>query len=81
MADNRLHHSQMLQVVVRLEQGISREELHKDAPYAPDVTGVGPAQPDDDFGCPVMAGRYNRGVVFILERGRAKVDEADLRVE
>lgn len=38
-ADNRLHHGQMLKVIVCLEQSISRKEFDEDATYTPDVTG------------------------------------------
>jgi len=36
---NTLHHSQVLQIVMCLEQRISCEELDKDASDTPDITG------------------------------------------
>lgn len=37
-ADDRLHHSQMLDIVVRLEKGVAGKEFDEDASDAPDVT-------------------------------------------
>jgi hypothetical protein len=38
-----LHHCQMLEVVVRLEQGVASEEFDQDASYTPDVARETPA--------------------------------------
>jgi hypothetical protein len=48
----------MLQVIMSLEQGISSEELHKDAPDAPDIAREGPTQTKNDFWSPIMPSRY-----------------------
>ena len=40
--DHILHHGQVFQVLVCLEQGIARVELDQDAANAPDVAGEGP---------------------------------------
>lgn len=78
---NSLDHSEVLKVVVRLEEGISGEELDQNAPYAPDVAWIGPAQSKDDLGCPVVTSGDDGRVILILERRRAEVDQPDLRVE
>jgi hypothetical protein len=44
----------MLKVIMRLEQCIPGEELHKDAPNTPDITSVAPAKVEDDLWCPIM---------------------------
>lgn len=44
-----LHHSKMLEIVMRLEQRITRIELHEDAADAPDVAREAPAQIEDDL--------------------------------
>lgn len=51
------HHGQVLEIVVRLEQGISSEELDKDAAYTPDITRETPSKVKYDFGGAVVAGR------------------------
>lgn len=62
-----LHHSQMFEVVVCLEQGIAGEEFDQDAPYTPNVAGETPAQVQDDLWRTVVSCRDNRRVVLIIE--------------
>ena len=62
-----LHHGQMFQVVVRLEEGIAGEKLDEDATYAPDVAWKAPSKVKDDLGRPVVSGRYDRRMIFILK--------------
>lgn len=81
MTNNGLHHGQMLQVVVRLEQGVAGKELDEDAPNTPDIARKRPPETENDFGGTVMPRRDDRGVVLVLERSRAKVDETDFRVK
>jgi hypothetical protein len=50
------HHCQMLQVIVRLEQGIAGEELDKNASYTPDVAREAPSKVKDDLGGAVVSG-------------------------
>lgn len=38
-----LHHCKMLEIIVRLKQRVSREELDQDATDRPDITGKRPA--------------------------------------
>lgn len=38
-----LHHGQMLQVIMCLEQRVTCEELDKYTPYAPDITRIRPS--------------------------------------
>jgi len=68
----------VLEVLVRLEQGLARKELDEDAPDGPDVARVGPPEAEDDLGRTIVARRDDRRVVLLIERGRAEVDEADL---
>jgi hypothetical protein len=71
----------VFEVVVGLEERIASEKLHQDAPDTPDVTWETPAQVQYDFGGPIVPRGDNGGVVFVVEGGRAKVDEPDLAVE
>lgn len=48
--DNSLHHGQMLEIIVRLEEGVAGEELNQDASNAPDVTRVRPPESENDLG-------------------------------
>ena len=50
-----LHHGEMLEVVVGLEQSIACKELDENAAYAPYIAWEAPAQVQDDFGCSVMS--------------------------
>ena len=43
LTTHRFHHRQMLEVIVRLEESISGEELHEDATNAPYIAGIRPA--------------------------------------
>lgn len=43
-AHDNLHHREMFQVVVRLEQGVAREELDQDAPDREHVAGIRPGK-------------------------------------
>ena len=49
------HHSQMLEIIMRLEESVACEELHYNAPYAPNVAWVAPAKLKNDFGCAVVS--------------------------
>lgn len=48
------HHSQVLEVIVRLEQGVAGEKLDQDAPNAPNVTWVAPTEIENDLRCTVV---------------------------
>ena len=64
-----------------LEESIAGKELYQDTPNTPDITGETPAQVEDDLRCPIVACGHDRRVVFVIEGGRAKVDEANLAVK
>jgi len=76
-----LHHRQMLEIIMRLEQCITSEELHQNATNAPDITWEAPAKVENDLRSSVMSSRNNGRVVLIIERGRTKVDQSYLRVK
>jgi hypothetical protein len=80
-ATNTLHHRQVLQIIVRLEQCISCEEFDENASDTPDITREGPTETENNLWCPVMASRDDRRVVLVLERSRTEVDESDLSIE
>ena len=71
----------MLEIVVRLEEGVSGEEFHQDTSDTPDVTGEAPSEVQDDFRSPVVTGGHNGGVVFVVEGGRTEIDESNFAVE
>lgn len=64
-----------------LEECITSEKLHQNAPDAPDVARETPAQVEYDFRGSVVSCGDNRGVVFVVKCSGAKVDEPDLAVE
>lgn len=80
LSDHRFHHRQMLEIIVRLEEGVAGEELHQDTPNTPDVTRKAPAEIEDDFRGSIMAGGHNGRVILLVKRGRAKVDKPDFTV-
>lgn len=51
------HHGQVFEVVVRLEEGISRKEFHNNAPYAPNIAGETPSELQYDLRGSVMPSR------------------------
>lgn len=55
-AADGLHHSQMLEIVVGLEKGISGEEFNQDAANTPNVAGVGPSKVENDFRGSIVSG-------------------------
>lgn len=63
------HHCQMLEVIVRLEQSITSEELDQNAANAPNVTGKTPSEVENNLGSTVVAGRDNRGVILVVKSG------------
>ena len=70
-----LHHCQMFQVVVRLEGGLPGEELEEDAPHAPEIARVRPAQPKHNFRRAVVPRRDDGGVVIVLIGCAAQVND------
>eukprot|EP00232_Nephroselmis_pyriformis_P025475 CAMPEP_0182867044 /NCGR_PEP_ID=MMETSP0034_2-20130328/8511_1 /TAXON_ID=156128 /ORGANISM="Nephroselmis pyriformis, Strain CCMP717" /LENGTH=226 /DNA_ID=CAMNT_0024999379 /DNA_START=401 /DNA_END=1082 /DNA_ORIENTATION=- len=76
--EDRLHHSQVLEVVMGLKQRLACEELEQDASDAPDITRVGPPQTEDDFRRSVVPRRHDAAVVLIVEGCIPEVDELDL---
>ena len=50
----------MFEVIMRLKEGISREELYKDTANAPNIARKAPSHIEYDFGRAVMPGRDNR---------------------
>jgi hypothetical protein len=53
---HRLHHRQMLEVIVRLEEGVASKELNQNAANAPYVAGEAPAKLEDDLWGTVVTG-------------------------
>lgn len=58
--NDSLHHRQMLQVVMGLEECVTREEFHENTANTPDITRKAPSQIENDFGGPIMS-RGNNG--------------------
>jgi hypothetical protein len=44
----------MLEVIVRLEEGITGEELYQYAAYTPDIARKTPSEVEDDLWCSVV---------------------------
>lgn len=59
-ANNCLHHGQVLEIIMGLEEGIPSEELNEDATDAPDIAGEGPPQSENDLRRAVVPGGHNR---------------------
>lgn len=74
-AENALHHGQVFEVVVRLEQCHALVQLEQDAADAPDVARMAPAELENHLGSAIVTRRHNRAVVLVVERRRAKVDQ------
>jgi hypothetical protein len=78
-AEDTLHHGQVFQVVVCLEERVSSVQFKDDAANAPDVARLSPTQLENDFRSAVMPRRDNRAVVFVIKRRRTKVNQTDFR--
>lgn len=80
-ATDILHHGEVLKIIVGLEKGIAGVELHKNAADTPNVAWVAPPKVQNNFGGPIMPGRHDRRVVFVIERGRSKVNQSNLCIQ
>lgn len=72
-ATNALHHGEVLEVVVRLEEGISGEELNQDTAYTPDIAGEAPSKIEDNLRGTVMPSRNHGRMIFIVKGRRPEV--------
>lgn len=77
----RFHHCQMLEVIVRLKQRITREELDQNTSDTPNIARIAPSEVQDDLGSTVVPCRYYRRMILVVECGRTKVDQSDFRIE
>lgn len=59
-ANNGLHHGKMFQVVMGLEESITGEEFHQNAPDAPDVAWITPPEIENDLWSPIVSRGYDR---------------------
>ena len=57
-----------------LEKCIAGKEFDQDAADAPDVARVAPAKIQYDLWRSIMSSRYNRRMIFVLERSRTEID-------
>lgn len=73
-----LHHGQVFQVVVCLEQGFPRVELDEDTTYAPCVAGEGPSHVENDLWRSVVTCGDDLRVVLVVEGRATKIDETDV---
>lgn len=74
-----LHHRQVFQVFVGLEQHVACEQFVQNAAHIPHITGVERASPHNDFGCPVLTRRGHRRMMFMFKYRRSKINQLDLR--
>jgi hypothetical protein len=80
LAHDDLHHDEVLEVAVRLEQGLAGEELDKDAADRKHVARVRPTKAEDDLGRAIVPGRDDGRVVLALKGRRAKVDQPNVGI-
>lgn len=71
----------MLKIVMCLKESIACEELDQYTPDTPDVTLKTPAEIENNFWRSVVASRHNRRMIFVVERGRSKVDQPYLWIQ
>lgn len=79
-AKDGLHHGQVLEIVVRLEERFAGVELDQDASDRPGVARVGPAHLQDDLRRTIVTRGHDLRVVLLVERCTAKVDQPDISV-
>lgn len=64
-----------------LEESVSGKEFHQNTADAPNIAGEAPAEVQDDFRRAVVASGHDGGVVFVIKRRRAEINQSDLTVE
>ena len=55
-----LHHCQMFEIIVSLEESIPSEELNQDTTYAPDIARKRPAEAQNNLRGTIMPRRDDR---------------------
>ena len=68
----------MLTIVMRLEERDAEIELEHDAPDAPHVARLRPAQFENDFGRTIVSRRDDRAVMFMVECRAAKINQSNI---
>ena len=63
---------------MRRKQHLARVELGENAAGRPHVGWIAPLEAENHLGRAVLPRIHNLGVVLVVERGAAKVNEADL---
>lgn len=74
----RLHHGEVFEIVVCLEESVAGEELDQDASNTPDITRKRPAKIEDNLRCSVVARRHNGRMILVVKSGGTKINEADI---
>ena len=80
MSQDPLHHGKMFPVLVGREQCPTKSHLINDTSNGPDITGLGPTQLEDDLRSAIVTRGHDQGVMFMVKRGRAKVNQPNLRI-
>jgi len=70
----------VLPVILGLEERDAQVEFKHDTANTPDVTSLAPAEFEDHFWGPVMAGRDDGGVMLMIKCSGAKVNESNFRI-
>ena len=63
-----------------MKQSEAQIQLKQDATNTPNIARLRPAQFQNDFGRSVMSSGHNGRVMFPIERSRAEIDHAYVRV-
>ena len=72
------YHGQVLQVLISVEEQLTRVELYEDAGHGPNITFLIPRQVfQDDFRRAILSSIDNEGVSFMLICRTAKIDYLD----
>lgn len=74
IAENALHHGQMLAVLVSLEESDAHVQLEENTANRPNIARLIPAQFQNDLRSSIMPSGHNGGVMFVVEGGRTEVD-------
>ena len=76
-----LHHCEMLEIVMGLEESITSKEFDKDAADAPNIAWIAPPQVKYDLWCSVVPCRNDGRMVLVVKGCRSKVNKPDLGVK
>ena len=80
LAQDPLHHGQVLVAGVGVEHHAANGQLEDDAAHTPDIAALVPSHLHHNLGRTIVSGLDNGGVVLVVKCCAAKVNQSDLGI-